>query len=268
VLLAETLRLFNLLAGQVVVDCTVGWGGHAVELLKAVGPAGKLVGLDLDAENLAVARTRLDAIGYPYDLQVDDPSRGFSYRREGPLDMRLDRSRGKTAAQILATIPEDELARLLHDLADEPRAQAIAQAMVAARQRAPLTTTTQLAQLLLEVAGVRDWRLRPARGVWQSHPAARTFQALRIYVNRELANLEHLLRVLPHVLKPGGVAAIISFHSGEDRLVKAAFRDGLRQGVYAEVAEAPVTATFREKADNPRSRSAKLRWARRSSSTR
>jgi 16S rRNA (cytosine1402-N4)-methyltransferase len=295
VLLAEILRLFNLQPGQVVVDCTVGWGGHAAEFLKVVGPEGKLIGLDLDPENLARARPRLEAIGFPYELQhanfaglaqvlkdvgveqvhalladlgfssmqVDDPRRGFSYRREGPLDMRLDRTRGKTAAQILAAAPEEELARILRELADEPRAPAIAQAIVAARRRAPLTTTTQLSRLLLEVAGAPNWRLQPARGVWQSHPAARTFQALRIHVNRELANLEHLLRILPSILKPGGVAAIISFHSGEDRLVKAAFREGLRQGVYAQIAEAPVSASYREKAENPRSRSAKLRWGRR-----
>ncbi|HYV38161.1 MAG TPA: 16S rRNA (cytosine(1402)-N(4))-methyltransferase RsmH [Gemmataceae bacterium] len=295
VMLAEILRLFNLQPGHVVVDCTVGWGGHAAEFLKAVGPEGKLIGLDLDAENLTNARPRLDAIGLPFDLhhlnfagigqalnasgvehanslladlgfssmQVDDPARGFSYRREGPLDMRLDRSRGKTAAQILATIPEDELAHLLSELADEPRAGAIAQAIAAARKVAPLTTTTELSNLLMEVAGVKNWRLQPQRGVWEIHPAARTFQALRIIVNRELANLEHLLRVLPYVLKPGGVAAIISFHSGEDRLVKTAFREGLRRGEYSEIAEEPVRASYTEKGLNPRSRSAKMRWARR-----
>jgi 16S rRNA (cytosine1402-N4)-methyltransferase len=177
--------------------------------------------------------------------------------------MRLDRTRGKTAAQILATIPEDELAFLLRELADEPRASDIAHAIVTARNLAPLTTTTELSELIMKVAGAKDWRLQAKPGVWESHPAARTFQALRIIVNRELANLEHLLRVLPYVLKPGGVAGIISFHSGEDRLVKAAFRDGLRRGDYATIAEEPVRATFREKADNPRSRSAKLRWARR-----
>ncbi len=295
VLLAEIQRLFHLQPGSVAVDCTVGWGGHAVELLKAVGPDGKLVGLDLDDENLAKARERLDAVGHPYSLhhvnfagvgqalnaagvshadalladlgfssmQVDDPTRGFSYRREGPLDMRLDRTRGKTAAQILATIAEDDLAKSLRELADEPRAMAIARAVVAARQEAPFTTTTQLSQLLMDVAGIKDWRLHPKRGVWDIHPATRTFQALRILVNRELANLEQLLRVLPYVLKPGGVAAIISFHSGEDRIVKAALRDGHRQGVYVEIADEPVRATFAERTGNPRSRSAKLRWARR-----
>src|SRR5207237_4571056 len=123
----------------------------------------------------------------------------------------------------------------------------------AARGRRPLETTTQLAQLIQEATGQQDWRLRPREGVWQLHPAARTFQALRILVNRELANLEHLLRVLPEVLRPGGTAVIISFHSGEDRLVKLAFRDGLRAGVYAAVSEDAVRAGGEERFANPRS---------------
>lgn len=291
VLLAEILRLFDLKPGAVVVDSTVGFGGHSAELLKAVGPAGTLIGLDLDRANLDRARERLDPIGNPYQLhhlnfaglaqvcpapvdailadlgfssmQVDDPARGLSYRRDGPLDMRLDQSRGKTAADIIGNITEDELTRHLRELADEPNAAGIAAAIVAARQREPITTTGQLAALLADVARKPNWRLRPKPGVWEMHPATRTFQALRILVNRELANLEHLARVAPTLLAPGGVVAIISFHSGEDRLVKAAFREGLRRGDYREISEDPVRATFAEKTDNPRSRSAKLRWARR-----
>jgi 16S rRNA (cytosine1402-N4)-methyltransferase len=133
---------------------------------------------------------------------------------------------------------------------------------VAARRRQPLERTGDVARVLLEAAG-GDWRLHPAPGRWNLHPAARTFQALRILVNRELANLEQLLRVLPACLRPGGRAAVISFHSGEDRLVKAAFRDGLRAGLYEAVSPEPVRAAWGERQDNPRSRSAKLRWARR-----
>ena len=253
-----------------------------------------LVGFDLDAENLVKARERLDGINLPYRLehgnfagvqaalaatgilavdgliadlgfssmQVDDPGRGFSYRREGPLDMRLDRTRGRTAAQILATIDEHELARQLRELADEPFAEKIARAIVGSRESPP-TTTTELASLIQTATGQTDWKLHPKDGVWKIHPAARTFQALRILVNRELANLENLLRVLPTILKPGGVAAILSFHSGEDRLVKAAFRDGMHRGDYAEVSDEPIRATGEERFANPRSRSAKLRWARR-----
>jgi 16S rRNA (cytosine1402-N4)-methyltransferase len=294
-LLADTLRLLDPKPGGILVDATVGHAGHSAALLPLLGPTGMLVGFDLDAENLAKARERLDVLALPYRLehanfagvqatlaaanilevdgliadlgfssmQVDDPGRGFSYRREGPLDMRLDPSRGRTAAQILATIDEHELARHLRELADEPFAEKIARAIVAARTDTPPATTTELAQLIQEATGQTDWRLHPKEGVWKIHPAARTFQALRILVNRELANLENLLRVLPTILRPGGVAAIISFHSGEDRLVKAAFRDGLHRGDYAEVSDEPIRAGSEERFANPRSRSAKLRWARR-----
>ncbi len=284
--------------GEVVVDCTVGWGGHAEELLRRVGPTGRLIGIDLDGENLPHARERLAGLGLPFALhhgnfaglpavlaaegvaaadmiladlgmssmQVDDPGRGFSYVRDGPLDMRMDRARGRTAAEVLATIPEAELARALRELGDEPEAALVAAALVAARQRQPLERTGDVARVLLEVRGGRGrWRLHPAPGRWDLHPAARTFQALRILVNRELASLAQLLRVLPACLAPGGRAAVISFHSGEDRLVKAAFREGLRAGLYAEISPEPVRASAAERQENPRSRSAKLRRARRPS---
>jgi 16S rRNA (cytosine1402-N4)-methyltransferase len=194
-------------------------------------------------------------------MQVDDPGRGFSYVRDGPLDMRMDRSRGRTAAQVLNTIAEAELARALRELGDEPEAELIAAAIVRAR---PLERTTDLVRVITEATRAGSWRLHPTPGKWNLHPAARTFQALRILVNRELANLDQLLRVLPHVLRPGGVAAIISFHSGEDRLVKAAFKDGLRAGMYEAASDEPLRPGPGERYDNPRARSAKLRWARRS----
>ncbi|HTU17002.1 MAG TPA: 16S rRNA (cytosine(1402)-N(4))-methyltransferase RsmH [Gemmataceae bacterium] len=300
VMLEEVLRALNVQPGAVVVDATVGWAGHAVELLRRVGPGGQLLGLDLDAENLPRARERLSETGLLFHLyhsnfaalpailakqgiaavpavladlgmssmQVDDAERGFSYVREGPLDMRMDRSRGRTAAQLLEALSEQELSRALRELGDEPEAECIAAALVAARQQGPLERTSEVTRIIQEATqpgGARGrWRLHPSPDRWNLHPAARTFQVLRILVNRELANLEQLLRVLPIVLAPGGVAAIISFHSGEDRLVKAAFRDGLRAGVYREVAEDPLRASPEERRDNPRSRSAKLRWARRS----
>jgi 16S rRNA (cytosine1402-N4)-methyltransferase len=295
VLLDEVLAALAPAPGGVFVDCTVGWAGHSVELLRRVGPAGRLIGLDLDPDNLPQARDRLEAVGLPFGLhhsnfaglpavlaaegvtavdgvladlgmssmQVDDPGRGFSYSRDGPLDMRMDRSRGRTAAQLLATLPKDELARALRELGDEPDAERVAALIVEARQRGPLERTGDLARLLLEAGrSGKPWRLHPKPSHWELHPAARTFQALRILVNRELANLEQLLRSLPGVLRPGGVAAVISFHSGEDRLVKAAFRAGLHDRLYAEVSPEPIRATEAERAANPRSRSAKLRWAR------
>jgi 16S rRNA (cytosine1402-N4)-methyltransferase len=300
VLLPEVLAALDPRPGETVVDCTLGWAGHAAELLRRVGPSGRLVGIDFDADNLPRARQRLDVLGLPFRLhqgnfaglpgilaaegatavdavladlgmssmQVDDADRGFSYVRDGPLDMRMDRSRGRTAAQLLAAMSQEELRRALGELGDEPQADRIAAAVAAAcRQGQCPQRTAELAALIMQATrpgeAAKPWRLHPAPHRWASHPAARTFQVLRILVNRELANLEQLLRVLPAVLRPGGRAAIISFHSGEDRLVKAAFRESLRAGTYVAVSEEPLRASPEERAQNPRSRSAKLRWARR-----
>src|SRR5260370_740242 len=197
VLLDEVLAALAVAPGAVVVDCTVGWAGHAVELLRRAGPAGRLIGLDLDADNPPRAPERPAATGPAFSLH---------HGHFAPL----------------------------------PAVRAAAGG-----------------------GGGGRWRLHPSAGRWELHAAARAFQALRILVNRELANLDGLLRVLPEVLRPGGAAAIISFHSGEDRRVKAAFRDGLHAGVYAEVSDEPLRAGFAERQQNPRSRSAKLRWARR-----
>ena len=293
VLLDEVLAALEPLAGAVVVDCTTGWAGHAAELLKRVGSDGRLLGLDMDAENLPRANERLEAIGGPFTLhhsnfaglhgilategiaqvdavladlgmssmQVDDAERGFSYMRDGPLDMRMDRSRGRTAAQLLATISEAALAEALHELGDEPEAERVAALLIKARDNGELQRTTDVSRALIDESK-QAWRLHPEKGKWNLHPAARTFQTLRILVNRELANLESLLRVLSTVLRPGGRAAIISFHSGEDRLVKNAFRAGLRGGIFAAISPDPIRAAFHEKNSNPRSRSAKLRWAK------
>jgi 16S rRNA (cytosine1402-N4)-methyltransferase len=253
--------------GDTVVDCTVGWAGHAFELLRRVGPGGRLLGIDADSENLPRARERLEAAGCPFALhhgnfagivnllalaglervdmiladlgmssmQVDDLERGFSYARDGALDMRLDRSRGQTAAELLADISERELAGALAELGDEPAAERIASAIVAARERTPIQRTGELAHIIMEATGSGSWQLRTAPGKWNLHPAARTFQALRILVNRELPNLSNLLRVLPSCLRPGGRACIISFHSGEDRLVKASIRSAFQQGTYVTI---------------------------------
>jgi 16S rRNA (cytosine1402-N4)-methyltransferase len=296
-LLEKVLAVLEPRSGQVVVDCTAGWAGHAQELLTRIGPTGRLIGIDFDAANLPRARERLEAVGHPFALhhanfaalptvlategldavdlvladlgmssmQVDDPERGFSYVRDGPLDMRMDRSRGRTASQVLATIAEQELCQALRELGDEPDAERIAAALVRASRVQPIQHTTDLVRVVTEATGQArqgtGWRLHPAPGKWNLHPAARTFQALRILVNRELANLEQLLRVLPACLKPGGRVALISFHSGEDRLVKAAFRAGLHAGIYQKASADPVQADWSERTANPRARSAKLRWA-------
>jgi 16S rRNA (cytosine1402-N4)-methyltransferase len=298
VMLADVLAALDPQPGQIVVDATVGFGGHSAELLRRVSPTGKLIGLDLDADNLSRAKARLEPIGYPFSLhhlnfaglsqalaaeglmsadavladvgvssmQIDDAGRGFSYVRDGPLDMRMDRSRGKTAEQLLATLSVTELAQAFRDFGDEPQAEAIAQAICANRQVGALTRTRELTDLIATAAPARLEKQGPGVATPRQQrlrPVARVFQALRILVNRELSNLTALLRVLPTVLNPGGRACIISFHSGEDRLVKQAFRDGVRSGVYAEASEDAVRAGFIERQTNPRARSAKLRWARR-----
>jgi 16S rRNA (cytosine1402-N4)-methyltransferase len=298
VLLAEVLAVLDPPPGGIVVDCTTGWAGHARELLRRVGPGGRLVALDLDPDNLVRARPHLEEVGHPFSLrhmnfagvagvlageglagadavladlgmssmQVDDPERGFSYVRDGPLDMRMDRTRGRSAAEVLASIEPEALARALRELGDEPEADRLAPALVEAARAGRLVRTVDVVGVIQETLRTpKKWQLHPRPGKWNLHPAARTFQALRILVNRELANLEQLQHVLPDVLRPGGRAAIISFHSGEDRLVKAAFRAGLREGTYEAVSEEPQRAGVAERQDNPRSRSAKLRWARRAS---
>jgi 16S rRNA (cytosine1402-N4)-methyltransferase len=277
--------------GQTIVDCTLGLGGHSAALLQRIAPGGRLIGIDFDPANIAAARSKLETIGGAFELfhnnfaalpailaqagvervhgiladlgvaspQIDDPARGFSYREPGPLDMRMDPTRGQSAAVIVNRLGERELADALLELGDETDAPRIARLIVQRRQVRPITTTQELMAI---VCDARDFTLERAAGA-KLHPAARTFQALRILVNRELANLDRLLAVAPHHLLPGGTIAIISFHSGEDRRVKAAFREGLERGDYARIARDPVVADEAEQRANPRSRSAKLRWAQR-----
>jgi 16S rRNA (cytosine1402-N4)-methyltransferase len=290
VLLDATLRALDPRPGGTFVDCTVGLGGHAAEILKRVGATGRVIGIDFDPANIERARATLATVGGSFELvhnnfaalptviaqlgvervdgvladvgvastQIDDPARGFSYRRPGPLDMRMDPTRGQPASALVNRMSEKELAAALLELGDETDAPQIARLIVERRTVGPITTTEQLTAIVCEA---RDFTLKRAAGA-KLHPAARTFQALRILVNRELANLDRLLAVLPDVLKPGGVAAIISFHSGEDRRVKDAFKRGLREGTYDEMSPHPVIADEAEQRANPRSRSAKLRWAR------
>ncbi|HJZ90563.1 MAG TPA: 16S rRNA (cytosine(1402)-N(4))-methyltransferase RsmH [Gemmataceae bacterium] len=297
VLLAEVLAALRPKPGEVAIDCTLGFAGHATELLRRVGPTGRLIGLDLDANNLPRAREKLAAISTSFTLrhgnfaglatalaaegldgceclvadlgvssmQLDDPGRGFSFARDGPLDMRMDRTRGRTAAELLNSLPAADLAAAFRELGDEPESDRIAAAIVARRQTKPLDRTREMMELVLEAAPVRvnphPKKGEPTPRQQQIRPAARVFQALRILVNRELASLQELLRVLPNCLRPGGRAAIISFHSGEDRLVKAAFKDGFRSGAYEQISDDPVRPGPQERFDNPRARSAKLRWA-------
>lgn len=291
VLLEEVLGALRPAPGMVLVDCTLGLGGHSSELLRRISPGGMLIGIDFDPANIGIARGKLEAVGGRFELshnnfaalptvlreagvervdgvladlgvaspQIDDPARGFSYKQAGPLDMRMDPTRGSPASVLINRIGKQELAEALRELGDEEDAQEIARLIVERRKHKPITRTEELMGIVCEA---RDFTLQRAAGA-KLHPAARTFQALRILVNRELANLERLLVVLPDCLKSGGVGAIISFHSGEDRRVKKAFREGLRAGIYDEVSADAVIAGEAEVRENPRSRSAKLRWARR-----
>lgn len=298
IMVAEVLDCLRPSPGQVVVDCTVGHGGHAAEFLARIGASGTLIGLDIDAAELARTRDRLAAGGQGAgrvalhhmnfagiakalaregfadcdvifadlgvsSMQLDNPARGFSYKHDGPLDMRMDARTARSAADLLADLDESELAEALRELSDEPDADAIAAAVVRARARRPIRRTLELADVVLSAkrAGSRG---QVAPGPGALHPAARTFQTLRILVNDELARLRELLRVAPFCLRPAGRLAVLTFHSGEDRLVKESFRVGVESGVYSATNDDVICPGPQEIRDNPRSASAKLRWATRS----
>jgi 16S rRNA (cytosine1402-N4)-methyltransferase len=291
VLLDEVLAALKPQPGDTVVDCTIGLGGHAAAMLARVTPGGRLIGTDFDPQNLEIARPKLAAVANgSFELhhanfaalptvlagagvaqvdailadvgvaspQIDDPARGFSYRRPGPLDMRMDPTRGEPASSLVNRLGERDLADALLELGDETDASKIARLIVQRRKEHPIVTTQDLAAIVCEA---RDFTLQRAAGA-KLHPAARTFQALRMLVNRELGNVERLLAIAPELLRSSGRIAIISFHSGEDRRVKKAFRDGVRGGIYCDASPDPITATPEEIVQNPRSRSAKMRWAR------
>jgi 16S rRNA (cytosine1402-N4)-methyltransferase len=282
VLLAETLELLAVRPGGLWVDGTVGLGGHAAAVLRATAPDGQLLGLDRDTETLERARTALGgfgdrvrleagdyrqiperlgderADGVVLDLgissaQLDDPERGFSFQSDGPLDMRMDRREGETAADVVNQLSEKELADLIYAYGEERKSRRIARAIVRARERAPLRTTGELAEIVRRALGPAPRGAR--RGL---HPATRTFQALRIHVNRELEGLGEALEQIAGCLAPEGRMAVIAFHSLEDRAVKSTFRDLSRRG-YRQLTKKPVRPSEGETRTNPRARSARLR---------
>lgn len=296
VLVEEVLACLKPGPGDIVVDCTVGYGGHALEFLKRIAPGGRLIGLDVDAAELERTSRRLGQESVPVSLyhsnfagiakvlseekldgfdiifadlgvssmQIDNPERGMSYKQEGPLDMRMDDRLPQTGADLLNRLSEDELAKALWELADEPDHQKIAHQIVRQRAAEPFARTAQLVQVIFDAKSLnpKTWRQQQRDSQSGSlHPAARTFQALRILVNDELGSLRQLLRVAPYCLRPSGRIGIISFHSGEDRLVKHSFRDGVRSGTYQSAAGDVITPGMGEIRANPRSASAKFRWA-------
>lgn len=294
IMVGEILAALAPRPGEIAADCTLGYGGHAGALLAALAPGGRLYGLDVDPIEQPRTERRLREAGFGPDIfqarqmnfaglpkllaaesldgvdlvladlgvssmQLDDPERGFTFKADGPLDLRLNPSRGQSAAALLAKIDAPRLAAILSENADEPRAELFADAILAARRAGPIARSQQLADAIRAALAQFDARAATADAV--SAAQRRVFQALRIEVNDEFGALDALLRVLPRCLKPGGRAAVLSFHSGEDRRVKKSFQAGLREGAYAAVSEAPIRASAEERRANPRSASAKLRWA-------
>jgi 16S rRNA (cytosine1402-N4)-methyltransferase len=291
ILVEEVLEVLAPAPGERAVDATLGWGGHAQRLLERLTPGGQLLGLDADPIELPRTEARLRRLGFDEStfiamrtnfaglraalaaagwnegadlvltdlgvssMQIDNPARGFTFGAEGPLDMRMNPNRGLSAAAWLERASVQQFASALRDNADEPFAEHIAEALFA--QRGAIATTQAL------VAAVREALAGKARGDSVDLSVRRVFQALRIEVNDEFGTLDRLLRELPGCLRPGGRVAVLTFHSGEDRRVKHAFAQGRRDGLYLTAARDVIRASARERHDNPRSRPAKLRWARR-----
>ena len=293
IMVAEILTTLAPRPGELAVDCTLGYGGHAQEILARLQPGGRLLGLDADPVELPKTEARLRAAGFGPEMftairsnfaglpqalaefgirnpesgigkadciladlgvssmQIDDPARGFSVKTDGPLDMRMNPQRGFPASALLEKTSPDALAKLLQENADEPRAGELAEALAGKS----FVTTRNLA------GAIRAALPRLHRDDLDL-TVRRVFQALRIAVNDEFSALDMLLRHLPACLNPGGRAAILTFHSGEDRRVKKSFEAGLRAGLYAEIAQEVIRPTPEERHDNPRSSPAKLRWAR------
>jgi len=279
VLLAETLELLAVRPGGLWVDGTVGLGGHAAAILRASAPDGRLLGFDRDSETLERARAALQPFaervrlqhadfrelprrlageapdGILLDLgvssvQLDDPERGFSFQAEGPLDMRLDRSESTTADELVNRLSERALADLIYAYGEEPASRRIARAIVRERMREPIRSTTRLADVVRRAAGRSR---RPGL-----HPATRTFQALRIRVNRELDGLAEAIAGAAGTLAPRGRLVVIAFHSLEDRAVKESFRALVPRGFRA-LTRKPLRPGEEETLRNPRARSARLR---------
>jgi 16S rRNA (cytosine1402-N4)-methyltransferase len=280
IMVAEVLQALSPRPGDIAVDCTLGFGGHARAILERVQPGGRLIGLDVDPIELPRTVERLRSAGFGEDvftayrsnfaglpqvlakadvaaadvvladlgvssMQLDNPDRGFTYKDAGPLDMRMNPERGEPASRLLGHLSEDKLARLLADHSDEPDARLIARAL----KSQPVQTTTELARVVTAAVTVDAEKA-----------VRRTFQALRIAVNDEFSALETFLRQLPQCLAPGGRAALLTFHSGEDRRVKKAFEAGHGEGLYAAIAGEVVRPSAEEVRANPRAGSAKLRW--------
>lgn len=293
IMVAEILDALALQPGAVVVDCTLGFGGHAGEMLAHLAPGGRLIGLDVDPVEHPKTTARLRAAGWDEEaftavrsnfaslpkvlaelgltgadailadlgvssMQLDDPARGFTFKTDSPLDLRLNPARPPSAADWLARVSPATLAATLTENSDEPQADLLARELTVRRTQTPFTRTRQLAEAIREIFREHQPRHDPET---DDDCVRRVFQAIRIAVNDEFGVLDLFLRRLPDCLKAGGRVAILTFHSGEDRRVKQAFREGLRAGIYAAASEEVIRAGQEERRANPRSTAAKLRWA-------
>jgi 16S rRNA (cytosine1402-N4)-methyltransferase len=291
IMVEEILDFLDIRPGQIGLDATLGYGGHSRKMLEKLHGQGHLYATDVDPIESEKARARLEAAGYGPDIltirrmnfaqldqvapgvlfdfvladlgvssmQIDNPARGFTYKYDGPLDLRLDPTSGVTAAERLRELDEEELSAMLAENSDEPYAAQIARAVMQVfRQGGTVDTTKQLAGI---VEGALSFLPAGEQTETVKKSCQRTFQALRIDVNSEFESLYSFLEKLPGVLKPGGRAAVLTFHSGEDRLVKKAFRQHLREGIYSAVADEVTRPSAGECFRNPRARSTKLRWA-------
>ncbi|MFA5256215.1 MAG: 16S rRNA (cytosine(1402)-N(4))-methyltransferase RsmH [Candidatus Omnitrophota bacterium] len=288
VLLNKTVSYLNLSKGAVVVDATVGGGGHSEEILKNILPDGRLIGIDADPDALVIAGERLKSFSGYFTLvndnfrnidrilkiqniknvdavlldigissyQLDDASRGFSIRSDASLDMRMNRGSDITAYDVVNKYKEDKLSEIIEKFGEERFHNRIARFIKDARQRKPIETTGELAAIVTRAVGYKYRNLK-------IHPATRTFQAIRIYVNDELGALEEALKSAIFWLKTGGRIAVISFHSLEDRIVKNIFKGYSKLDVLKIITKKPLIPEREEVIENPRSRSAKLRVAER-----
>ena len=288
----EILEFLQITPGQTGLDATLGYGGHTLEMLKCLNSKGHLYATDVDSIELPRTRERLESLGYGSEIltikhmnfsgidqivsesgplnfvladlgvssmQIDNPERGFSFKSEGPLDLRLNPNKGISAADRLKTISQDELEGMLLENSDEPHSAVIARAIISEIKKGiDISTTTQLQQIIKDAlkfipGKIKDDEIKKS--------CQRCFQALRIDVNNEFGVLFDFLEKLPDALAQGGRVAILSFHSGEDRLVKKSFQHFFREGIYREIAPGPIRPSSEECSTNSRARSAKLRWA-------
>jgi 16S rRNA (cytosine1402-N4)-methyltransferase len=288
----EILKFLSIVPGQIGLDATLGYGGHSLEMLKCLVPNGRLYAIDVDPVELPKTRDRLAALGFGPEvvvikkmnfsgidqiaqeagplnfvladlgvssMQIDNPDRGFSFKIEGPLDLRLNPKSGKPASVLLKTISQQQLQELFFVNADEPYADKIAKAIISKIERGiTIATTTHLQQIITETL---EFLPANTRKDLTKKSCQRCFQALRIAVNNEFGVLDKFLEKLPDALAKGGRVAILSFHSGEDRRVKKSFQSLFREGIYSEITPDPIRPSAEESNTNPRARSAKLRWA-------